>query len=235
MNAYGYSVPEGAKKVELLNYYTNETVTVPLDENLSAKDNAKKYFDKYGKMKRTHEALIRLTQESKNSLDYLESVATALDIAEKEDDLVQIREELADSGYIKRKALAKKTKIKSKPFHFISSDGFDILVGKNNYQNDELTFKTAGNKDWWFHAKNVPGSHVVVRTEGKELPDKSFEEAAALAAYYSKMKDQDKVEIDYTEKKNVKKPVGAAPGFVVYYTNYSMMASPDISGIQRID
>lgn len=235
LNTYGYNVPEGAKSTEVLNYYTNEMITIPLDETMSATDNAKKYFDKYGKLKRTYEALSHLTEETKAQLEHLESIATALDIAIKEDDLMQIKEEMMDFGFLKRKGNDKKKKIKSKPFHYVSNDGFDIFVGKNNYQNDELTFKIASNKDWWFHAKNAPGSHVIVRTEGKELPDKTFEEAAALAAYYSKVKEQDKVEIDYTEKKNVKKPTGGAPGFVVYYTNYSMMAIPKIHGIQLVN
>ena len=110
-----------------------------------------------------------------------------------------------------------------------------MYVGKNNYQNDELTFKFAAPNDWWFHAKNIPGSHVVVKTGGDVLSDSTFEEAARLAAFYSKGKSQDKVEIDYTEKRNVKKPNGSKPGFVVYYTNYSMMAYSDISDIQPAD
>ena len=109
-----------------------------------------------------------------------------------------------------------------------------MYVGKNNFQNDELTFHFANGNDWWFHAKKMPGSHVIVRTNGKELPDRTFEEAASLAAYYSKGRDQDKVEIDYVLKKEVKKPAAAKPGFVVYYTNYSMMASTNINNIQLI-
>ena len=118
--------------------------------------------------------------------------------------------------------------------HYISSDGFDMYVGKNNYQNDELTFKIATGNDWWFHAKASAGSHVIVKTEGKELPDRTFEEAARLAAYYSKAKEQGKAEIDYIQKKHVKKPNGSKPGFVVYYTNYSMTIDTDISGIKEV-
>ncbi len=108
-------------------------------------------------------------------------------------------------------------------------------MGKNNYQNDELTFKEANGGDWWFHAKGIPGSHVIVKTEGKELPDRTFEEAARLAAHYSKGSENGKVEIDYVKRKEVKKPSGAKPGFVVYYTNYSMMIDNDISGIQAVE
>ena len=110
-----------------------------------------------------------------------------------------------------------------------------MYVGKNNYQNEELTFKFASGNDWWFHAKGIPGSHVIVKSEGAELPDRVFEEAGRLAAYYSKGREAGKVEIDYTEKKNVKKPNGSKPGFVVYYTNYSLTIEPDLSGLTLVD
>ncbi len=235
LNTYGYNIVPGSKSMEALNYYTNEMITIPLDPTLTPKENAKKYFDKYNKMKRTYEALAQLTKEVKEEIDHLESVSAALDIALLEEDLVEIKEELTESGYIKRKGGAKKAKVTSKPFHYISSDGFHIYVGKNNYQNDELTFKFATGNDWWFHAKDMPGSHVIVKTEGTtELPDTTFEEAGRLAAYYSKGRGQDKVEIDYVQKKHVKKPNAAKPGFVVYYTNYSLMIDSDISGITQI-
>lgn len=234
LNTYGYHLESGAKKLEALNYYTNEMITIPLDDQLSASENAKKYFDRYGKLKRTYEALTTLIEETKDEITHLESIATALDIAVSEDDLVQIKEELIEFGYIRKKRGDKKAKIKSKPFHYISSDGFHIYVGKNNYQNDELTFKFASGNDWWFHAKGMPGSHVIVKTEGEELPDRTFEEAGRLAGFYSKGRDNDKVEIDYLQKKNVKKPNKSAPGFVVYYTNYSLTIQPDISGIEQL-
>ena len=238
LNTYGYSAQPGAKSFEALNYYTNENVTIPLDPTLSATENAKKYFDKYGKMKRTYEALSELTKEVKEEIVHLESISNALDIALYEEDLAQIKEELTQSDYIRRKGGArkdgaKKQKAASNPFHYISSDGFHIYVGKNNFQNDELTFKFATGNDWWFHAKQQPGSHVIVKAENAgELPDRTFEEAARLAAYYSKGRGQEKVEIDYVQKKHVKKPNGAKPGFVVYYTNYSMAIDSDISGIR---
>lgn len=235
LNTYGYSAQPGDKSLEALNYYTNETVTIPLDPTLSATENAKKYFEKYGKLKRTYEALSQLIEEVKAEIDHLESISNALDIALHEEDLAQIKEELTESGYIRRKGGVKKQKITSKPFHYISRDGFHMYVGKNNYQNDELTFKFATGNDWWFHAKKMPGSHVVVKLgNAEELPDRTFEEAARLAAYYSKGREQEKVEIDYIQKKHVKKPAGAKPGFVVYYTNYSMAIDSDISGIQIV-
>jgi len=234
IHTYGYGLEEGAKKLEALNYYTNEMITIPLDSQLDAKGNAQKYFDRYNKLKRTYEALIKLTEETKTEIEHLESISTALDIALTEDDLVQIKEELIEFGYIKRKKTDKKAKIKSKPFHYRSSDGYDIYVGKNNYQNDELTFKFATGNDWWFHAKGMPGSHVIVKSNNEELPDRVFEEAGMLAGYYSKGREDEKVEIDYLQKKNVKKPNGAAPGFVVYYTNYSLTIHPDISGLTLV-
>ena len=235
LNTYGYNITPGTASMEALNYYTNEMITIPLDPLLTPSENAKKYFDKYGKLKRTYEALSTLTLEVKEEIDHLESIQTALDIALLEEDLIQIKEELIESGYIRRKGGSKKVKITSRPFHYISSDGFHMYVGKNNFQNDELTFKFAAGNDWWFHAKGIPGSHVIVKTKGEELPDSTFEEAARLAAHYSKGRGQEKVEIDYLEKKNVKKPNGSKPGFVVYYTNYSMMIDSDISRIRKID
>ena len=234
LNTYGYGAAEGAKSLEALNYYTNEMITIPLDPTLTAGENAKKYFDKYQKLKRTYEALTTLTQETKEEIEHLASISTALDIAQKEEDLVQIKEELIESGYIRRKGGTKRVKITSKPFHYISSDGFDIYVGKNNYQNEELTFKFATGNDWWFHAKGMPGSHVIVKTNGAEMTDRAYDEAGRFAAYYSQAKGQEKCEIDYTQKKNVKKPNGSKPGFVVYYTNYSLVIDSDISGLQLV-
>ena len=227
LNTYGYELNGGEKKLTCLNYYTNEEITIPLDAQMTAQENAQRYFEKYNKQKRTFEALTELTQETKKEIDHLESISAALDIAQQEADLVPIKEELMEYGYIKKRHTgAKKPKITSKPFHYLSSDGFHIYVGKNNYQNEELTFKLATGNDWWFHAKGIPGSHVIVKAEGKELPDRVFEEAGALAAYYSKGKGNDKVEIDYIQKKFIKKVAGAAPGFVIYHTNYSLVASP---------
>ena len=239
LTTYGYSLTGGEKSFTCENYYTGKEVTIPLDETKSAMDNAKRYFEKYAKLKRTFEALTVQIEETRQEIEHLESVSNALDIARQEEDLSLIRRELSECGYVKKHAEAKssrgKVKTKSKPFHYISSDGFHMYVGRNNYQNDELTFHFANGGDWWFHAKGTAGSHVIVKTEGKELPDRTFEEAAALAAWYSKAKDQAKAEIDYIERKHIKKPNGSKPGFVVYYTNYSMTIVPDISGLKEIE
>ena len=227
LNTYGYELAGGEKQLTCQNYYTGQEITIPLDPQLTARENSQKFFDKYNKLKRTFEALTDLTLETKKEIDHLESISTALDIALDEEDLVQIKEELTEYGYIKRHyGKGKKPRITSRPFHYLSSDGFHIYVGKNNYQNEELTFKVAAGNDWWFHAKGIPGPHVIVKCDGKELSDKTFEEAGALAAYYSKGRDNDKVEIDYIQRKHVKKAAGGAPGFVIYHTNYSLLANP---------
>lgn len=235
INVYGYGLEPNAKHLKCLNYYTNEEIMIPLDSTKTPQENSQKYFDKYNKQKRTYEALVSLIEETHDEIVYLESVSNALDIALSEDDLSQIKEELIESGYVKRKFTKKKVKISSKPFHYVSSDGYHMYVGKNNIQNEELTFNFAVGNDWWFHAKGCPGSHVIVKTNGDELPDRTFEEAGKLAAYYSKNRGSEKVEIDYVEKKHVKKPKGGKPGFVVYYTNYSLMIDSDISGLQLVE
>lgn len=234
INTYGYNLEEGAKKLTCLNYYDNKEITIPLDDTKSPQENAQHYFEKYNKLKRTWEASVKLTEETKGEIEHLESISTALDIARSEEDLVQIKEELTEYGYIRRHYTGKRVKITSRPFHYVSSDGYDIYVGKNNFQNEDLTFKTAVGNDWWFHAKGCPGSHVIVKTNGEELPDRTFEEAARLAAYYSKNRGAEKAEVDYVERKFVKKVAGAKPGFVIYHTNYSMLVPTDITGIQEV-
>lgn len=248
LHTYGYSVQQGAKQITVDNYYTNEPLTIPLDPDFSASDNAKKYFDKYGKLKRTREALTELTVTVENEIKQLESIMNSLEIAEKEEDLAQIRDELTEAGFIKKKGGKVKQRFKSKPFHYISSDGFHIYVGKNNIQNEELTFKVATGNDWWFHAKGRPGSHVIVKCDNETPSDKTFEEAARLAAHYSKAGsamgkgDADNgrgadvaIEVDYVQKKHVKKSPGQPIGFVIYHTNYSMLIGSKIDDIERID
>ncbi len=238
INTYGYQVPDGESSFEAENFYTGETVKVPLDPQLSVHENANRYFDRYQKLKRTKEAVSAQIGESEMALSHLQSIQASLTITSDESGLTQIARELADTGYMKYRSVKKREKEVSRPFHYISSDGYDIFVGKNNYQNDELTFKNSSGSDWWFHSKKFPGSHVLMKVNGalpEEIPDRAFNEAGRLAAYYSTGRGQEKVEIDYTQKKNVKKPGGAAPGFVVYYTNYSMAIDSDISGIRLVE
>lgn len=233
LQAYGYQA-ESKKSITVTNYYDGKEITIPLDETLTPLQNAQKYFERYGKLKRTYEALTVHLKETQEEIEHLESVLNSIEIARKEEDLIQIKEELVQSGYIKKKGNGKREKVTAKPFHFVSSDGFHMYVGKNNFQNDELTFKFAEGGDWWFHAKKIAGSHVILKCAGREVPDRTFEEAASLAAHFSKAGKLDKVEVDYIEKKHVKKPAGSKPGFVVYYTNYSMMAGTDIAGLAEV-
>ena len=237
LQTYGYEIQPGDKSITVINYYDNQEITIPLDDNLTPAQNANKYFDKYNKLKRTSEASLSLVEESKATLDHLLSMQNSMEIATSEADLLEIKEEMVLAGLVKAKP-TKKTGVKaekSKPLHYISSDGFHMYVGKNNLQNDRLTFKTAGPKDLWFHAKEMPGSHVIVKLEGAEdIPDATYGEAARLAAYYSSGKTSPKVEIDYTRRGNLKKPPQANPGYVIYHTNYSMVALPDIKGIEEV-
>ncbi|MBR5116526.1 MAG: DUF814 domain-containing protein, partial [Lachnospiraceae bacterium] len=223
-------------------------VTVPLDPQLNAQENAKRYFDRYQKLKRTAEALNEQTARVRLDIEHLESMEQALSIARTEADLKDLREELALTGYAgKPKQNDKKSrerKEKSSPLHYRTKDDFDgkgpydLYVGKNNLQNDFLTFKFANGGDWWFHSKTIHGSHVILRTGDQPtdaIPDHVYELAAALAAYYSQGKEQTLVDVDYVRRKEVKKPAGAHPGYVVYYTNYSMSVRPDISELTLID
>ena len=228
LNTYGYSLKGGESSFTAENFYDNNNeITIPLDKNKSAKENAKKYYDKYAKLSRTTKALSEEILKTKSDIEHLQSIQTALEVSSDDESLSQIRQELVDFGYIKKHSSSKKQKITSHPYHYISSDGYDIYVGKNNYQNEELTFKVATGNDWWFHAKGIPGSHVILKSNNEEeLPDRVYEEAASLAAFYSKAKNADKVEVDYIQKKNIKKVAGAAPGFVIYHSNWSMIVTP---------
>lgn len=240
INTYGHSIPDGSKELTCINYYDGKEITIPLDDAIPVQKNAVKYFDKYTKQKRTAEATEKFLEETKEELSQLDSIKTNLELSTSENDLNAVREELSEFGYIKGSHGPKGTKAPGKakqlglkrttykPYRYVTAEGYEIYVGRNNYQNDELTFKFASGGDWWFHAKGVPGSHVILKSKGEEIPDRVFEAAAALAAYYSKNRDSSKVEIDYLERKNVKKPAGARPGFVVYYTNYSMVAETSL-------
>ncbi len=236
IQTYGFDVETGSKSMTATRYDTGETIKIPLDETCSPAENAQRYFEKYRKMKRTQEALGKQIDETSAEITHLESIQNALAIAGSEADLAQIREELKQCGYIRKQESAKKrsSQEKAKPLHYLSSDGYHMYVGKNNFQNEELTFQMAAGDDWWFHAKQMPGSHVIVKANHDELPDRAFEEAAALAAYYSSGRMAPKVEVDYIQKKHVKKTPGGKPGFVIYHTNYSMAIKPDISNLKML-
>lgn len=232
LTTYGYSLKGGEKELVCENYYNGQEEHIPLDESLSPIENAKKYFEKYDKAKRTEMNLSTQVKESKNTLEHLKSILNSLSTAENAEDLEDIRREMGEYGYMKpisQKKKKERKEDKSSPRIFRSSDGYLLYVGKNNYQNEEVSFQIAEGRDFWFHVKGSAGSHVIAKTEGKsleELPDRLFEEAAELAAYFSSEKESAKVEVDYTERKNLKKVVGGAPGFVIYHQNYSILVTP---------
>lgn len=229
-----YALKPG-KTATVLNYYDGSEITVPMDETLSPLENANRYYAKYQKLKRTKAAVTDLLKTSEATISHLSSIMHSLNVSETENELSEIRLEMEESGYLRHQNGKGRVKAKaSKPHHYLSSDGFHIYVGKNNIQNELLTLKTAGPRDLFFHVKNAPGSHVVLMTEGREVPDRAYEEAGALAAYYSSQKDAEKVEIDYCPCSIVKKPQNGPKGLVIYHSNYSLMAKPDISHLEKL-
>ncbi len=234
-----YAVPQGVTTFKTIDYYEESMpeIEIAIDPAKTPAENAQKYFAKYNKAKRTLAALEVQEKQNEEELVYLESVLNALDNAKDDADLSEIRTELAESGFLRRqvqKKGAQKPK-KAKPLRYISSDGYEILVGKSNLQNDELTLRIAEPTDIWMHTKEIPGSHVIIRTGGKsELPEATMEEAATLAAFYSKAKHSSMVPVDYTQRKNVKKPNGAKPGMVIYLTNKTIYITPDENKVNQM-
>lgn len=231
-----YKEPEN-NKLKVINYYDPEQneIAIPIDPRLSLNGNSQKYFKRYNKLKNAEEELLKLIDTGLNEINYLENILFSIEECQTTDDLNDIYQELIDEGFMKRKSKIKKTKESKKELlTFMSSNNHEIIVGRNNLQNEMLTFKIAKKDDFWFHAKNMPGSHVIIKTNGDELTDDEYVEAAKVAAFYSKGKNSSFVEIDYTKKSNLKKPPNAKPGFVIYDTNYSMLVEPDIPGIKNL-
>jgi predicted ribosome quality control (RQC) complex YloA/Tae2 family protein len=231
-----YRIEKGLEEIELENFYDEnlEKIKIPLDKKLTPVENAQRYYKKYNKLKNAHKLLLSQIPETEKEIEYLENVLNSLDNCTEVIEIEEIKEELIKEGYIKGKISKNKASTKSKPYHFISSDGFHIYVGKNNKQNDMLTLKTAKKDDLWFHAQNMPGSHVIVRTENNQVPDSTLLEAALLAAYYSKGKNSNNVPVDYTERRNVKKPKDAKAGMVIYENYRTIFVTPDKEKIDKI-
>ena len=223
-----YAIEKGASSARVQNYYSEnlDFIDIPLDPAPSVSANAAKYFKEYKKTYTAEQTLTTLLENDKKELAYLESVLESLSRAQNAADLIEIKEELYDAGYIYKTQNQKRRVAVSKPREFISEGGFKILVGKNNRENDLLTTKMASKSDLWFHTKNIPGSHVVLFTEGKEVDEESLIFAASLAAGFSKAKEGENVPVDFTEIKNVKKPAGAKPGMVIYKANKTIYAKP---------
>lgn len=229
LTSYIYSIKKGDRNFTTFNFFSEkgEEITIPLDENKTPSENIQSYYKKYNKLKKSEESAIEQLEKNDEELQYLYSVLTNIENCESYSEIDDIKEELISTGYVrKRKANGKSSKKakSSKPIHYISSDGIDIFVGKNNIQNDYLSLKFANKNFMWLHTKNIPGSHVIICSNN--IPDNTLVEAATLAAHYSKAKDSSKVPVDYTLVKNLKKPNGANPGMVIYHTNYTMYVEP---------
>ena len=225
-----YALRKGMGTVRLTDYYDPEgrEVDIPLDPLLTPQQNAAKYYKEYNKAKTAEVVLGEQIEKGKRELEYLDSVLEAITLAEGERDLAEIRQELTDTGYLRRGAkAAKRMKVAAKPMEFRSTAGLRISVGKNNTQNDLLTAKQAGKGDLWLHTQKIHGSHVILWTEGRTPDAGSIEEAAKLAAWFSQARDGKKVPVDYTPVKYVKKPAGAKPGMVVYTTYQTAYVDPD--------
>jgi len=230
-----YQIEKGMKKIEVLNYYDNSTVTIPLDPKLTGNQNAQKYYKEYKRKQTAVKMLTMLIAQGEIELEYLQSVSYSVNNAANEAELMAVRAELHGAGYLK---YYKSRDKKQKPQDFIrytSSDGFLILVGRNNRQNDRLTMKTARGKDMWFHTKNAPGSHVVVMSEGADIPLTTQNEAAMLAVYHSSQKGNAKVEVDYTFVKNIRKTNDLKPGMVIYNEYESAAITVENEVIERLE
>ncbi len=232
-----YRLGKGALFYEVENYYNNnELLRIPADPALSPTANAQKYFKEYRKAKTAETLLVDLIKQGEQELNYLESVVDCVNRASGYVELAEIRAELYDSGYLKREKNSVDKKQKPlPPLEYFSDDGFRILVGRNNVQNDLLTFKTARKDDSWFHVQKMPGSHVVVLGEGEVIPERTARQAAMLAAYHSSARESSRVAVDYTEVRELKKPVGAKPGKVIYHTYNTMWAKPSQEECERLE
>ncbi|NLV36167.1 MAG: fibronectin/fibrinogen-binding protein [Clostridiaceae bacterium] len=234
-----YAIPKNTQSVSLLNYYSetgDEYIDIALNPNLLPQENAQRYYKKYAKAKNAFLHTSRQLKDSQKELEYLESVLQLLDNCSAMHEMDEVRQELSEQGYmkLKKRHLQKKQTQMSNPLNFTSSDGFDIFVGKNNKQNDYLTLKFAQSNDIWLHTKTIPGSHVIIKKQGREIPERTLKEAAILAAWHSKARMSSNVQVDYTNVKNVSKPSGAKPGMVIYVNYKTAVVTPDKALVDKL-
>lgn len=225
-----YNIMPGQKAVSLENFYEegSPVIEVPMDETKTPAKNAEAYFKKYRKAKTAQEIVRVQAEKNLEQIEYLSTVLGSIDIAENVQDIADIRKELAQAGYIKSKVKGKKEKdLPSAPL-FFECEGYEIYVGRNNRQNDIVTTKMGKSYDVWLHVKNMPGSHVLIKNKGTDVPDSVIEKAAGLAAYYSGARESAMVQVDYTNIKNVKKPSGSMPGKVIYERYKTAYVAPNI-------
>ena len=230
-----YRLGKGTSFYEVENYYDNcNLIKIPCNPALSPQENQKKYYKDYRKAQTAEKLLVGLIKQGEEELVYLESVLDELSRADTDTEISLIRLELSQAGYIKNtKAKKQKPPKELPPYEFMTTDGFRVLVGRNNIQNDRLSLKTARKTDMWLHTQKIPGSHVIICGDGKEISDLAIEEAAIIAATYSKAKDSSLVPVDYTPVKQLKKPVGSKAGMVIYHEYYTIIVNPDNDFAQK--
>ncbi|MCR8848584.1 NFACT family protein [Rossellomorea sp. SC111] len=230
-----YAVERGMTEVSVVNYYdeNGESITIPLNPQKSPSDNAQNYFSRYQKAKNAIKIVHEQIEKAEEEIVYLEQLLQQLESASTKD-VEEIREELEEEGYLRVRKQAKKKKANTKPVleHYTSTDGTQILVGKNNKQNDYLTNRVAGRDEIWLHTKDIPGSHVVIKSH--KPSDETIKEAANIAAYFSKARESSSVPVDFTEVKQVKKPKGAKPGFVIYEGQQTVYVTPDLDLVRSL-
>ncbi len=237
INANLYRLEKGAAFYDLENYYDeNKPIRIKADPAKTPAANAQKYFKDYRKAKTAEAMLTELIEQGQNDLQYLETVADSLDRASTQAEIEEIRNELVVSGFMKfkKKNNQKQPKLLP-PMEYMTSDGFRVLVGRNNMQNDKLSLKTASKSDMWLHTQKFPGSHVVIISDNKEISDDAIVEAAEIAAYHSKAREAKLVPVDYTYVKHLKKPQGAPPGKVIYHVYYSVNVTPNKEKIDKME
>ncbi len=237
INANLYRLEKGAAFYDLENYYDeNKLIRIKADPSKTPAANAQKYFKDYRKAKTAETMLTELIEQGQNDLQYLETVADSLDRASTQAEIDEIRNELVVSGFMKfkKKNNQKQPKLLP-PMEYRTTDGFRVLVGRNNMQNDKLSLKTADKTDMWLHTQKFPGSHVIIVSDNKEISDDAIVEAAEIAAYHSKARDAKLVPVDYTYVKHLKKPQGAPPGKVIYHVYYSVNVTPDKEKIEKME
>lgn len=238
LTVYAYELKKGDREARLVDFNTGQEVTIELDPRLTPIGNAQKYYKAYNKSRIAIKHLENYLQQTTEEIEYLDSVLLAINQAENLNQLDEIVEELEKGGYLReRKVKGKVRRPVSAPRHYVSSEGLDILVGRNNRQNDHLTFKLSDRHDLWLHARQIPGAHVIIRLPKTintidEVPQNTLEEAALLAAYYSKARQDQKVPVDYTFRSNVRKPAGAKPGMVIYDNYWTLYTT---SGTERLE
>ena len=230
-----YRLEKGVPYYDLENYYdNNKIVRIPADIMLTPPQNSQKYYKEYRKKQVAESKLNEFINEANDEADYFESVIDSLSRAETDGEITAIKAELASQGYIKKGNDKKKEQKSLKPMHFKTRDGFDVYVGRNNIMNDKLTMKTAKNYDTWFHVQSAAGSHVICETSGNQISDGAIHDCAVIAAYFSKARESSNVAVDYTLVKNVRKPNGAKPGFVVYDPYKTEFATPTIDEVESL-